>query len=95
MPNAYAGALEAHPDWYLRDKEGQVVLDYNTPALDSTHPEVLGFLKTLFTTLRDWGFEYYKFDGELALPLYIPSVDRSRLHDPSVDPIVAYRKRPR
>jgi Melibiase/Alpha galactosidase C-terminal beta sandwich domain len=93
VPNAYAGAVEAHPDWYLRDKEGKIVLDYNTPALDSTHPEVLGFLRKLFTTLRDWGFEYYKFDGEHALPRYIPSVDRSRLHDPSVDPIVAYRNR--
>jgi hypothetical protein len=93
VPNAYAGAVETHPDWYLRDKEGKIVLDYNTPALDSTHPEVLGFLRTLFTTLRDWGFEYYKFDGEHALPLYVPSVDRARLHDPAIDPIVAYRNR--
>ena len=41
----------------------------------------------------DWGFEDYKFDGEHALPRYVPSVDRSRLHDPKIDPLVAYRKR--
>jgi hypothetical protein len=93
VPNAYAGAVEAHPDWYLRDTSGKIILDYRTPALDQTHPGVLAFLRTLFTTLGDWGFEYYKFDGEHALPLYIPGVDRSRLHDPHVDPIVAYRHR--
>jgi len=54
VPNAYAGALEQHPGWYLRDKEGKVIRDYNTPALDSTNPEVVNFLKKLFTTLDDW-----------------------------------------
>jgi hypothetical protein len=93
VPNAYAGAVEQHPDWYLRDKEGRIIRDYNTPALDSTHPAVLDFLRKLFATLGNWGFEYYKFDGEHALPRYIPSVDRSRLQDPSIDPIVAYRSR--
>jgi hypothetical protein len=93
VPNAYAGAVEQHPDWYLYDKQGKVIRDYNTPALDQTNPEVLGFLRKLFTTLGDWGFEYYKFDGEHALPRYIPSVDRARLHDPQADPIDAYRKR--
>ena len=93
VPNAYAGAVEQHPDWYLRDKQGTIIRDYNTPALDSTHPEVRDFLRRLFTTLRDWGFEYYKFDGEHALPRYIPSVDRARLHDPQADPIDVYRKR--
>ena len=73
VPNAYAGAVEQHPDWYLRDKQGTIIRDYNTPALDSTHPEVLDFLRKLFTTLREWGFEYYKFDGEHALPRYVPA----------------------
>jgi hypothetical protein len=93
VPNAYAGAVQEHPDWYLRDKDGKFILDYNTPALDSTHPQVLDFLKREFTTLRDWGFEYFKFDGEHALPKYVPNVDRSRLYDRSVDPLVAYRNR--
>jgi hypothetical protein len=93
VPNAYAGAFKEHPDWYVYDKQGKVIRDYNTPALDSTNPEVLNFLKKLFTTLDDWGFEYYKFDGEHALPQYVPGLDKNRLYDKSVDPLVAYRRR--
>ncbi len=93
VPNAYAGGVQAHPDWYLRDKEGKIVLDYGTPALDATNPQVLEFLKTLFGTLGQWGFEYYKFDGEHALPKYVPAVDCEKLYDKSVDPITAYRNR--
>ena len=93
VPNAYAGAVEEHPDWYLRDKRGNLILDYNTPALDSSNPAVLEFLRKLFTTLRGWGFEYYKFDGEHPLPRYVPAVDKERLYDKNTDPIVVYRNR--
>lgn len=93
VPNAYAGAVEQHPDWYLRNREGKLILDYSTPALDSTNPEVLDFLKKEFTALDDMGFEYYKFDGEHALPKYVPAVDTNRLHDKLIDPLVAYRNR--
>lgn len=93
VPNAYAGAVKQHPDWYLRDKKGNIIRDYNTPALDSTNPEVLAFLRHLFNTLGDWGFEYYKFDGEFAAPKYIPGVDLQKLYDRSIDPITAYRNR--
>jgi hypothetical protein len=93
VPNAYAGAVDTHPDWYLRDTSGNFILDYRTPALDATHPGVQEWLRTLFSTLKGWGFEYYKFDGESALPLYAPAVDKSRLYDPAIDPIVTYRNR--
>jgi hypothetical protein len=93
VPNAYSGAVENHPDWYLRDKQGGFIRDYNTPSLDSSNPEVLGFLKKLFATLGGWGFEYYKFDGEFALPAYIPKVDKTRLHDPTTDPVEIFRRR--
>jgi hypothetical protein len=93
VPNAYAGAVQQHPDWYLHDKGGKMVLDYNTPALDSTNPQVLEFLKREFATLDDWGFEYYKFDGEHAIPKYAPGVDLDRLYDKSIDPLGAYRNR--
>ena len=93
VPNAYAGAVETHPDWYLRDKQGGFIRDYNTPSLDSSNPEVLDFLKKLFGTLGGWGFEYYKFDGEFSLPAYAPKVDLTRLHDPKSDPVETYRKR--
>ena len=93
VPNSYAGAVDAHPDWYLRDRQGKIVQDYGTPALDASHPEVLDFLQKLFGTLGGWGFEYYKFDGEHALPKYAPSVDLNRLHDKTADPLAAYRHR--
>jgi hypothetical protein len=93
VPNAYAGALEQHPEWYVRDREGKTILDYHTPALDSSNPEVLAFLKKMFTNLRDWGFEYCKFDGEHAIPAYVPAVDKQKLYDKSGDPIAAYRRR--
>ncbi|HSM77899.1 MAG TPA: glycoside hydrolase family 36 protein [Bryobacteraceae bacterium] len=93
VPNAYAGAVREHPDWYVRDRDGKHILDYATPALDSTNPEVLTFLKRLFETLDGWGFDYYKFDGEHAFGKYVPAVDRTRLHDPDADLLQNYRRR--
>lgn len=93
VPNAWAGAVAEHPDWYVRDKRGKIILDYHTPSLDSSNPEVLEFLKREFRTLDDWGYEYYKFDGEHAMPAYVPSLDRSRLYDKSGDYLKDYRHR--
>ncbi len=93
VPNAYAGAVREHPDWYVRDKKGDIVLDYATPAMDSTNPQVLDFVQNMFRKLDDMGFDYYKFDGEHAFPLYAPPVDRSKLHDPNADLVQNYRHR--
>ena len=93
VPNAYAGAVTTHPDWYVRDKAGKFVLDYQTPALDSTNPQVLSFVQEMFHHLDGMGFEYYKFDGEHAFPLYAPVVDRSKLHDPQADLVANFRER--
>lgn len=92
VPNSYAGAVEEHPDWYVRSKDGEFVKDYKTPVLDSSNPEVLAFLRKLFTTLNDWGFEYYKFDGEGSIPQAMPELDRKKLYDSS-NPIAVYRDR--
>jgi len=93
VPNAYAPAFKEHPDWYLYDKQGKVLQDYSTPALDSTNPQVFNHLTRLFTKLDDLGFDYYKLDGEGALPAYEPEIDKSRLHSPSADFIQNYRER--
>lgn len=93
VPNSYAGAYKLHPEWYLHDKSGNPIIDYSTAALDFTNPAVQEWLRKLFTTLNGWGFEYYKFDGEFALPMYAPAVDKSKLYDKSIDPVVAYRDR--
>jgi hypothetical protein len=93
VPNAYAGALAEHPDWFVRSKDGEIVKDYHTPVLDSSNPEVLAFLKKMFSTLDEWGFEYYKFDGEGSLPQAMPELDRDKLYGDASDPVTVYRKR--
>ena len=93
VPNTYAGALDDHPEWYLRDKDGKHIMVYHTPSLDYTNPEVLDFLTELFSTLKSWGFEYYKFDAEFALTEYIPYVDMDNLYDKNISQIEAYRNR--
>ena len=93
VPNSYASATTTHPDWYLRDRAGHFVEDYSTPALDSTNPAVMEHLRRLFGVLRGWGFDYFKFDGEHSVPKYAPMVDRARMYDVRVDPLVNYRDR--
>ena len=93
VPNSYAAGRRTHPDWYLYDKKGSVLRDYDTPALDSTNPEALEVVQRVFRTFDDWGFDYYKLDGEHALPKYAPPVDTTRLHDPGADFIANYRSR--
>jgi hypothetical protein len=93
VPNSYAGAVSQHPEWYLRYKNGKIVVDYSTPALDSSNPEVLDFIEQEFNILDKWGFDYYKFDGEYAIPQYVPNIDKSKLYNQSIDPLVAYRRR--
>jgi hypothetical protein len=93
VPNAYAGAVKEHPEWYLRDKQGKFITDYDTPVFDSTNPEALGSLKHLFTVLDDDGFEYYKLDGEFNFIKYDSSVDKEKLYDKAIDPDTVYRKR--
>ena len=93
VPNSYAGAVITHPEWYLRDKSGNLIYDYDTPTLDFTHPGVQQWLRKLFATLKGWGFEYFKFDGEFALSRYAPLVDKTKLFDTTIDPVVSYRNR--
>jgi gluconolactonase len=93
VPNSYAGFFKQHPDWYLYDKSGNVITDYRTQALDYTNPDVQEWLRKLFTTLKGWGFEYFKFDGEFSLPMYVPDIDRGRIYDKSIDPLTAYHDR--
>ena len=93
VPNVYAGALDDHPGWYLKDKDGKHIIVYDTPSLDYTNPEVLDFLTHMFTILKNWGFEYYKFDAEFALTEYIPNIDRSKLYDKNISQVEAYRNR--
>jgi hypothetical protein len=94
VPNASALPMQEHPDWYLRyKKDGKFIPDYNTPTLDPTNPQVLEFLKKEVATLDDWGFDYYKLDGEHDFLKYVPGVDLDKIADPSADYRTVYRNR--
>ena len=60
--------LAEHPDWVLKDKNGEPVLaweHWGVPCygLDLSRPEVQDWLKELFAILhRDWGYEFFKLD---------------------------------
>ncbi|MFN3329195.1 MAG: glycoside hydrolase family 36 protein, partial [Fervidobacterium pennivorans] len=79
-----------HPDWVVKNNNGQPVVAYENwnkkiYALDTTHPEVQQWLSTLFKTLKDVGFDYFKIDF-----LFAGAIQGKRYDD--VTPIEAYRK---
>ena len=56
-----------HPDWLLRNPDGNLYMagfewSSETFALDTTHPEVIEWLRTLIQKVRGWGYEYLKLD---------------------------------
>ncbi len=56
-----------HPDWLVMDEFGKPIsAGFNWGerlyALDTTHPQVLEWLKMLMIQVMDWGFEYIKLD---------------------------------
>lgn len=91
--NTHPGAVEEHPDWYVRLSDGKVAHDYGAAVLDATNPQALDFLREELTTLDEWGFDYYKFDGEWYAPKYMGNIDSDKLYNKSIDPLVAYRDR--
>lgn len=58
---------QEHPDWLLRDDNGKLVLAgvnwyENLYALDTSHPQVLLWLRDLMIKVRHWGYDYVKLD---------------------------------
>ena len=78
-----------HPDWLLQDAAGKRLtdprLDRPYHVLDSTRPQVLEFLGSLFGGLRKEGFTYFKIDF-----LYAAAYE-SRRYDPQVTGVQALR----
>ena len=72
----HSALYREHPDWILRDVSGSPVVqirsycepkvwgnpDGNYFVLDTSHPEALAYLKTVFETMRSWGFRLFKTD---------------------------------
>lgn len=56
-----------HPGWFLKETNGRFAsAGFNWGqqlySLDTTHPEVLEWLRALMKKARDWGFDYLKLD---------------------------------
>ncbi|MGD8555210.1 MAG: alpha-galactosidase [Anaerolineales bacterium] len=85
-PNAQLAA--DHPEWLLRDSRGRKVMagfiwNTFTYALDVTRPEVVEHVRKLVRkAVKEWGFEYLKFDflyaGALPGERFDPSLTRAQ-----------------
>jgi len=66
LVNTYNPLFLEHPDWFASRADGQLQTDsysYGPMAyLDVTQPAVIEHLKSVFTRLRQAGFEYFKVD---------------------------------
>ena len=77
---------DAHRDWFLHDKDGQPIGNWNGRyMLDTTNPEVLDLMRMLTRTAsRDWGYEFFKFDGMANTPRKFERPEiRARMKDPA------------
>lgn len=81
-----------HPDWVLRDEEGEPILAWThfghpVYALDATHPDAADWLHTTFRTMRrEWGYDAFKVDFLFAAAL------PGRRHEPEVTRAQALRR---
>lgn len=86
---------QENPHWLLRDRRGGRVVGLWNPnwgplsfayALDATRPDLLAHLRKVFTTLRGFGFGFFKLDF-----LYAASLPGA-YHDPSLTSLRALRR---
>lgn len=63
----HSSIYKNHPDWLLHDLSGKPYVagfewSAEMYALDTTHPEVIKWLRELIRKIRGWGFDYLKLD---------------------------------
>ena len=92
-----------HPDWVLRDPDGKPhvqLRSYTEPkiwgnpdcdyyVLDTSHPDALRYIETVFKTLKRWGFSLFKTDFMLWSMHDSSTVRR---YDPSLTSVEIMRK---
>ncbi|NJM93667.1 MAG: alpha-galactosidase [Cytophagales bacterium] len=67
MVSSKSFIFNEHPDWLLKDTEGQPVLEWqkedeNVFVLDTSHPEAFAYIREVFRAFRQMGVRYYKTD---------------------------------
>ncbi len=86
LVHPHSELARTHPDWLLRDAKGRPLRGGYNPlwdkwrnilTLDPTHPEVLAWLRDLFSTLYGMGWRFFKIDFLYA------AAQPAAYHDPS------------
>ncbi|MDD3239047.1 MAG: alpha-galactosidase [Lachnospira sp.] len=91
IAHATAGIWQEHPDWKLRNKQGEA---YEFPmndtvynVIDITNPETWNYFTQLYAMLtKEWGYSYHKLDFTRAAILY----DDADYYDPAITIVRAY-----
>jgi len=74
-----------HREWFLHDKNGNPISNWNGRyMLDTTNPEALDHMRKITRIAsRDWGYEFFKFDGMANTPRKFERPDiRAQMKDP-------------
>jgi hypothetical protein len=80
-----------HPDWLQRNTDGSLLVRRNYIGntmyfLDPSHPGALETLRTLFTRIRQWGYDYVQADFLREL------VWGDKFHDSTLTKVQIYRR---
>ena len=83
--------VDNHPDWFLHDRNGNVVVYQQPPSathaiLDVTHPDAEAWLRGVIGGIRDAGFRMIKIDF-----IFSEAFEGIR-HDPQVTSMQAYHR---
>jgi len=75
VASAWADVWNAHPEWMLRDQQGNPCLfpmnDTTYCVFDITHPGTWQYFEELYRKLTfDWGYPYHKLDFTRAAVIY-------------------------
>ena len=75
----------SHKDWFLHDENGRPLPTWNGKyTLDTSIPEVLDHLRKITRTAsREWGYEFFKFDGMGNKPKIESAYFQSRRRNPA------------
>jgi hypothetical protein len=96
-------AFAERMDWFVKRQDGKPYeTKWGGTSFDLTHPEVREHIRGMATTIRGWGYDYFKMDGlwtgSATRQIYINDGykedeigDNAPFHDPDVTNIEAMR----